>query len=1056
MKYCLPFFIWFISSLATLDAFGQIDISYPSSRAIFQRDRNNNAVIYIAGKYTKSVDRIEAKFTAMNGGENINWTPIQSNPQGGFYFGNLTVKGGWYELQVRGMKGDQQIGINTLSPVGVGEVFMIAGQSNAQGFQNDNFDYGSQRASDDRVNCVRYNNDRSPIIDLPYPEFAHIESDAQIAPRGLSAWSWGKLGDLLASKLGVPILFYNAAWEGTLVRSWRESITGTAHSPYIDATYDPSGMPYTNMKSVLQNYVSITGIRSVLWIQGEADNQFNTPTDEYASDLKAVIDASRNDLGKNIPWMVALTSYINRDGIDNKTLEGQKKVINTVANIFTGPSTDGIQIPRTDPDGVHFHHEGLTRMAEAWNGQINDDFLSRSEPIAALSPLQVVASCAGNNVNLVANNVGYTSIIWNSGQNSNSIQVGNGSYRATARNARGNIVYSPTIQVTEPIQPTQPTISLEGSNPVCLGNTATLVANTNENITWNNGSTSNRLSVTTGGDYFVTTKNIYGCEASSSRIAVSVLNSPLPETPVITASGPLTFCDGGEVSLQSNSKVTNIWSTGARTGSISVRNSGEFRVQALDNVGCYSVVSNPVTVKVNSLPAKPLVSLNGPSNFCAGGNVLLTSSYDNGNTWSNAAVSKTITVGASGIYSLKQTDSNGCVATSDPVTITVNALPATPVITSLRPTTFCLRDFTTLRSSEAYSYIWSNGSNNRQIDVRTAGNFSIAARDQNGCTSPASAVVTVVVNPLPATPVITADGPTVFCADLSVNLQSTTAAGFLWSNGSATQTLKVATTGTYSVQTINEFRCYSDPSNRITTQTLALPPSPIISALGLTTFCDGDFVVLQAIRGNTFIWNTGVQKDTIHVSESGAYSARVKDLQGCFSPYSPQIVVDVKVTPSAPVINKTGVYTLTAENNINAGDHIWRLNGTILEENSTTIKAVQSGSYDVNNSVIYSPTLTCFSEFSAPFAFIADPTNNGMVAYPNPLIGGPLTIETLQNITNATVQVIDSRGIIHKTFNVSKFDSQQVFNLSDLSSGLYFIRILSVSFNASQKVIIVK
>jgi len=1054
MKNCLQLLIWLISNLALFNVYGQINIDYPSSRAIFQRDKGNAATIYIAGSYTKPVDRIEARLSVVNGGKSTPWTTIQSNPAGGFYNGSIAGTGGWYELQVRGMNGDQEVGFNKITPVGIGEVFLIAGQSNAQGYLDSN----APGASDDRVSCIKYNSTGQNVKrDYPYPEFAHLDANSDIAPRGTSAWNWGKLGDLLAAKLGVPILFFNVGWYGSAVRNWRESINGTAYSIYVAGLpFEPTGMPYGNIRSVIQRYTPITGLRGVLWLQGEADNEVNTSTDSYYNDLKSVIETSRNESGKNISWMVSLTSFSNNLGVDAQVVNGQKKVISSVPNVFLGPNTDIVQVPREGgPGGVHFFGDGLVKLAEAWNTQLNDDYFSRSEPFSGVSPVKITASCAGSNVNLSATNAGYSSVSWNTGNNSNNIQVGNGTYRVTARDSKGNVIFSPEIKVTQPIQPPQPSVTLEGSNPVCIGNTATLVANISENIVWNTGSTSNRLAITTGGEYFVTAKSVYGCESSSAKTSVSVLNAPLPEKPKISASGSLTFCDGGEVNLQSNSSVTNIWSNGAKTGSISVKTSGEFKVQAVDNLGCYSPVSDPVIVKVNPLPAKPNISLNGPSAFCDGGNVVLTSSYDNGNTWSTAAVSKTITIGYSGTFTLKQRDSNGCESTSDPVNIKVNPLPAIPVITSLRPTTFCLRDYTTLRSSDAYSYVWSNGSRNRDVEIRQSGDYTVSARDEIGCTSAPSPSVRVVVNPLPPTPLISADGPTTFCADLSVNLQSSAANGFLWSNGSTSQTINVNTAGTFSVQTLNEFRCYSDRSNQINTQTLALPPSPKLEALGVTTFCDGDFVALKASNGDMFLWNTGAVKDSIHVSESGSYTARVKDSKGCFSPYATEIHVEVKPTPSAPTIRQTGVYTLIAENNINDGDHVWKLDGTILPENSATLKAIQSGSYVVNNTVVYSPVLTCFSAYSEPFSFLADTKNNGMVAYPNPLSNGRVTIETMQNVIDATVQIIDSRGIVHKTYTVKKFDRQQVFDISGLSAGVYFVRIVSNSLNVAQKVFVV-
>ncbi len=1056
--------IWILLLFIVTGATAQVNVEFPTSRAVFQRDKNNSATINISGNFTKIVDRIEAKLTPINGGNPVNWTTISTNPQGGFYSGSLTSTGGWYELQVRGMLGGAEVGSQTISPVGIGEVFIIAGQSNGQGFYNrnngnGNFDYGAQRASDDRVSCVDYNNSNQLSSSLPYPSFSHLEENSNIAPRGQGAWSWGKLGDLLASRLQVPILFYNASWEGTIVRSWRESITGTAISPYIPVPYEPSGAPYSNLRSVLQYYVPITGVRGVLWIQGESDNQFKTTTATYANDLKAVIDASRNDSGKNISWMVSLTSYNQRQTeiVAPRIINAQKNVISSTANVFTGPNTDIIQVPRTDPDLVHFHHEGLTALAEAWNNQLNNDYFSKSIPYTGVAPLKVTASCAGNNsLTLAVNAAGYTGVNWNTGAVTNTIQVGNGSYRVSARDNNGNIVYSPEIKVYEAISPAQPQVTLQGSNPVCQGNTATLISNTTENIRWNNGSTNSQLAVTTSGEYFVTTKNAYGCESSSAKTTITVLTSPLPAKPTIAVSGALTFCDGGEVSLQSNSKVKNQWSNGETTGSILVKTSGEYRVQAVDNVGCYSPASDPVKVTVNPLPAKPAISLSGPSDFCIGGNVSLTSSYDNGNLWSNSATGKTITVTESGTFSLRQKDNNGCEATSDPVTIKVNPLPATPTVANLRPTTFCKNDYTTLRSSDAFQYVWSNGRGEQEINIYEAGNYTIAARDQNGCVSPPSPPITVSVNPLPETPVITADGPTVFCADLSVNLRSSAGDAFLWSNGSTSQTIKVTQGGTYSVQTINQFQCYSDRSNSIGVTTLALPPAPNVRALSATTFCDGDFVALEASNGASFIWNTGIQKDSIHVTESGAFSARVKDEHGCLSPYSKEIAVDVKPSPTAPTIKKVGVYTLMAENNINDGDHVWKMDQTILPETGVTLKAIKSGSYVVNNTVVYSPTLTCYSDYSEPFAFILDPEASGLIAYPSPLTDGSLNVETLQDLKNAEVQIIDSRGVIHKTYKAINFDQRKIFNISDLTSGVYILRVVSTGFNEAQKIIIVR
>lgn len=1061
MRHYLPYLIWVVFSTYSFTAHGQISIDFPSDRAVFQRDKGNNANIYISGSYTKPIDRVEAKITVRSAGQGFDkgWEPISdASIQGGFFAGHLPAQGGWYRLEVRGWKGDQLVDTKSVEHVGVGEVFLIAGQSNAQGYSGGQ--YNNQGAQDDRVNAINhYNIGDSPFTLPERPSFHHIDANSSISPRGPAAWAWGRLGDRLASRLNVPILFFNVGWEGMASANWRESINGNTQSVYAPIWIKPDGMPYGNLRNVIQRYTPITGLRGVLWLQGEADNFKDVSTDTYFENLKAVIEASRNESGKNISWMVSLTSYDNGRQTDVNVTNGQRRVIQNVSNVFEGPNTDLIQIPREngDPFGVHFMGDGLIQLGDAWSNSLSDDFFARSEPFQSVRPLRITASCAGNgNVTLTADPVGLIMYSWSNGQSSNSITVGNGTYYVNARDNRGNYIFSPEIRVNEQIQPNQPNISIEGSNPVCIGNTATLISSTAENAVWNNGATGDRLPVTTGGDYFVTVKNIYGCQATSQTINVRVLNAPLPPTPKIAASGALTFCQGGEVNLTSDSKVKSIWSNGADNATITVVNSGDYRVRALDDLGCYSPESDAVTVKVNPLPAKPNIALSGSTTFCQGENVTMTSSYDSGNIWSTNATSKSISVSTTGKFTLKQRDSNGCESTSDEVNVKVNPLPATPSITALRPTTFCDRDYTTLRSSEAYSYQWSNGSTSREIELRASGNFTISARDENGCVSPVSPVTTVVVNPLPPTPVIAADGPTTFCADLSVNLVSTNATGYLWSNGANSQSVKVTTAGTYSVQTINQFQCYSDPSNQISTQTLALPPAPIVTAAQATTFCDGDTITLTAANGNDFFWNNGLAGSSIEVFETGSYSARIQDEQGCYSPYSIAVPVDVKPSPSAPVIRQTGVFTLFAENNLNAGDHVWKFNNTDLPETEATLKAVRAGTYVVNNTIVYSSTLTCYSDFSAPFVFTPDSNNPGFVAYPNPNATDRVTVETVADLVNADVQIIDSRGIIHRTFRVQKFDSQKYFNLNGLSSGMYFIRVVAPSFSGTQKMIIVR
>ena len=89
----------------------QIHVSFPTTRAILQRNNSNEATIRITGYYTSSLTRIEARLMARDGqGTTTDWRTIQASPSGGVYAGDLTGVGGWYNLEVRGINGDQQVG----------------------------------------------------------------------------------------------------------------------------------------------------------------------------------------------------------------------------------------------------------------------------------------------------------------------------------------------------------------------------------------------------------------------------------------------------------------------------------------------------------------------------------------------------------------------------------------------------------------------------------------------------------------------------------------------------------------------------------------------------------------------------------------------------------------------------------------------------------------------------------------------------------------------------------------------------------------------------------
>src|SRR5207302_1943020 len=212
----------------------------------------------------------------------------------------------------------------------------------------------------------------------------------------------------------------------------------------------------------------------------------------------------------------------------------------------------------------------------------------------------------------------------------------------------------------------------------------------------------------------------------------------------------------------------------------------------LNALGCHSQFGRNVTLTVNPLPATPTATPGGPTTFCAGGSVTLTSSSASGNQWFlngnpiGGQTNQTYRATATGSYTVNVTTSDACTSAASAATaVTVNPIPATPTITPGGPTTFCAGGSVLLTSSSASGNQWYlngnpiGGQTNQTYSATATGNYTVIVTT-SGCSSAASAATAVTVNPIPATPTITPGGPTTFCTGGSVTLTSSSASGNQW------------------------------------------------------------------------------------------------------------------------------------------------------------------------------------------------------------------------------------------------------------------------------------
>ena len=294
------------------------------------------------------------------------------------------------------------------------------------------------------------------------------------------------------------------------------------------------------------------------------------------------------------------------------------------------------------------------------------------------------------------------------------------------------------------------TATAQGSTTFCAGGSVTLDAGSypGASFLWSNGATTQTTTITTSGTYSVSVTKSNGCVATSNSIAVNVLSNPA--VPVITPNGLTTFCNGGSVDLASSVTSNILWSNNSTSSTITVNSSGTYDVTVTDANGCSST-SASTTVTVNPNPAAPLITASGPTSFCTGDSVILSSSETTGNTWTPGnETSQNITVYNSGTFVVTYTDANGCDASSTPVTVSESAAPA-PTVSIAGSTSLCPGETVTLTSSIADTYLWSPGGQTTQsILVSAAGTYFVTATNSDACdgTGPSSSVtINVLTGP---------------------------------------------------------------------------------------------------------------------------------------------------------------------------------------------------------------------------------------------------------------------------------------------------------------------
>ncbi len=588
--------------------------------------------------------------------------------------------------------------------------------------------------------------------------------------------------------------------------------------------------------------------------------------------------------------------------------------------------------------------------------------------------------------------------------------------------------------------PTTPTISASGSTTICSGTSVDLTSSYPTGNSWSTAETSSTITVNSSGSYSVTYTDGNGCTSTSAPTVVTVVASPTISSGAGTSDPTACASSTGSIQVSGSGSGDISW-TGTTTGNptgitlpytINSLPAGSYNVTFTDGNGC---TSNLLSVALNdpTPPATPTVSTSGATTFCNGGNVVLTSSYGSGNSWSNAATTNSITVTSSGSYSVTYTDGSGCSSTSAPVVVTVNPTPTSPTITPSGALTFCDGGSVDLSSSQGSGNAWSNSATSQTITVTTSGTYDVTYTDGNGC-SATSSPITVTVNANPTPPTISTSGSTTICQGQTVDLTSSQATGNEWSTTETTATITVSTAGSYSV-------IYTDANGCSATSaptTVSVNALPTVDGGSDQTVCEGDMVTLSGSGASTYAWDNGITDGTAFTPSVGTttYTVTGTDANGCTNTDQVDVIVNalptVTISPLSTVCDYTPAITLAGGSPAGGTYSGTGVTGTTFDPATAGL-----GTHTITYS--YTDANGCTNTSSTDIlvdgcASIDETTITGLEIYPNP-VEDVLTIELKGEFD---IIINDARGRIVGTFN-SK--DQLNVDTQNFESGVYLLTI---------------
>lgn len=328
-------------------------VDSPRDSQVFQRHTVDEGQVKISGSANKEVRY------RWNG----EWHTVTVDPGTHRFETMVNVPaGGWYSLEVE--EGEQKVKVERF---GVGEVFIVAGQSNAG-------NHGGEKQVTQTKRVASFDG-----------AVWHLADDPQLGATGKGGSFMPAFGDAMVKNFDVPVGIVPVAAGGTSVREWlpkgikfkQNTTTGRGVKAVGDGEFESTGLLFNQLTAPMKA-LGVGGFRAVLWHQGESDAgqaREGHPADrqisgaQYVDFMEQVIRKSRNAAAWPVPWFTAVTTYHREEDAVDEEFRTAMQSLWSKGLSWPGPDTD--QLRADLRAGVHFNGKGLRKHGELWAERVS-------------------------------------------------------------------------------------------------------------------------------------------------------------------------------------------------------------------------------------------------------------------------------------------------------------------------------------------------------------------------------------------------------------------------------------------------------------------------------------------------------------------------------------------------------------------------------------------------------------------------------------------------------------------------------------------------------------